>query len=81
MKKQIKEINSVIHFTFPVKRDSGEIEVLHAWRAEHSQHRKPLKGGIRYSMAVDQDEVMALAALMGGIALANAYVSKSRADF
>jgi glutamate dehydrogenase (NAD(P)+) len=64
MLDQIKEINSLIHFTFPVKRDSGEIEVLHAWRAEHSHHMLPCKGGIRYAAMVDEDEVMALAALM-----------------
>jgi glutamate dehydrogenase (NAD(P)+) len=64
MLSQIKEINSVIHFTFPIKRDSGEIEVLHAWRAEHSHHMLPTKGGIRYAAMVDEDEVMALAALM-----------------
>jgi glutamate dehydrogenase (NAD(P)+) len=61
---QIKEINSVIHFTFPVKRDNDEIEVLHAWRAEHSHHMLPCKGGIRYAAMVNEDEVMALAALM-----------------
>ncbi len=61
---QIKAINSLIHFSFPVKRDSGEIEVLHAWRAEHSHHMLPTKGGIRYAAMVDEDEVMALAALM-----------------
>jgi len=64
MLSQIKEINNVIHFTFPIKRDSGEIEVLHAWRAEHSHHMLPTKGGIRYAAMVDEDEVMALAALM-----------------
>jgi glutamate dehydrogenase (NAD(P)+) len=64
MLDQIKEINSVIHFTFPVKRDSGQIEVLHAWRAEHSHHMLPTKGGIRYAAMVNEDEVMALAALM-----------------
>jgi len=61
---QIKEINSVIHFTFPIKRDSGKVEVLHAWRAEHSHHMLPTKGGIRYAAMVNEDEVMALAALM-----------------
>ncbi len=62
--EQIKQINSVIHFTFPVKRDNGAVEVVHGWRAEHSQHKLPTKGGIRYAMSVNEDEVMALAALM-----------------
>ncbi len=62
--EQIKAINSVIHFTFPLKRDDGSIEVMHAWRAEHSHHMLPTKGGIRYAAMVNEDEVMALAALM-----------------
>ena len=62
--EQIKAINSVIHFSFPLKRDDGSIEVVHAWRAEHSHHMLPTKGGIRYAAMVDEDEVMALAALM-----------------
>ena len=62
--EQIKICNSVYHMTFPLKRDDGSIEVIHAWRAEHSQHKLPTKGGIRYAMTVNEDEVMALAALM-----------------
>ncbi|HEX6898722.1 MAG TPA: Glu/Leu/Phe/Val dehydrogenase [Thermoanaerobaculia bacterium] len=60
----IKNCNSVYHFTFPLERDNGTTEVIHAWRAEHSHHKLPTKGGIRYSLEVNEDEVMALAALM-----------------
>jgi len=62
--EQIKQINSVYHVTFPLKRDDGSIEVVHAWRAEHSHHKLPTKGGIRYAESVNEDEVIALAALM-----------------
>lgn len=62
--QSIKICNSSYHMTFPLVRDSGEIEVVHAWRAEHSHHKLPTKGGIRYSEMVNEDEVMALAALM-----------------
>src|SRR5574341_1009228 len=61
---QIKICNSVYHTTFPLKRDDGSIETIHAWRAEHSHHKLPVKGGIRYSPNANEDEVMALAALM-----------------
>jgi glutamate dehydrogenase (NAD(P)+) len=64
MLAQIRECNSVYRLTFPVKRDDGSMEVIEAWRAEHSHHKLPTKGGIRYSLMASEDEVMALAALM-----------------
>ena len=62
--EQIKACNSIYSMRFPVKMDDGRIEVIEAYRVQHSQHKSPCKGGIRFSMAVNQDEVMALAALM-----------------
>lgn len=61
---QIRVCNSVYAFSFPVRHADGSIEVVHAWRAEHSHHKLPTKGGIRYSPQVDESEVKALAALM-----------------
>jgi len=59
----IKNCNSVLQVRFPVQiRD--KIEVFTGWRAVHSTHRLPVKGGIRYAPYADQDEVEALAALM-----------------
>jgi len=60
---QIKGCNSIYRMNFPVRLNKG-IEVFTAFRVEHSQHKMPVKGGIRYSTTVNQDEVMALAALM-----------------
>ncbi|MEN9685551.1 MAG: hypothetical protein RLZZ28_1337 [Bacteroidota bacterium] len=62
--EQIKACNSVYSMRFPVKMDDGTIEVIEAYRVQHSQHKSPCKGGIRFSEAVNQDEVMALASLM-----------------
>jgi len=59
----IKACSSVLQVRFPVNiRD--RIEVFTGWRAVHSTHRLPAKGGIRYAPIVDQDEIEALAALM-----------------
>ena len=60
----IRACRNVYYTSFPIKRDSGSIEVIHAWRAEHSHHKLPCKGGIRYAGDVDADEVQALASLM-----------------
>jgi glutamate dehydrogenase (NAD(P)+) len=61
---QIKECNAVYQMRFPIKRDDGSIEVIEAYRVQHSHHKTPCKGGIRFAAEVNQDEVMALAALM-----------------
>ena len=61
---QIKHCNSVYHFEFPLRHHNGTVEVIHAWRVEHSHHKLPCKGGIRYAADVNEDEVKALAALM-----------------
>lgn len=61
---QIRACDSIIRFEFPIKRDDGTIQVVRAYRGEHSHHKKPAKGGIRYAPSVNVDEVMALSALM-----------------
>ncbi|MDE3255908.1 MAG: Glu/Leu/Phe/Val dehydrogenase [Bacteroidota bacterium] len=61
--EQIKACNSVYRMKFPV-RIGETVEVIEAYRIQHSHHKLPCKGGIRYSMDVNQDEVMALSALM-----------------
>jgi glutamate dehydrogenase (NAD(P)+) len=60
---QIKKCNSVFQVRFPVKINN-RIEIFTGWRAVHSEHRLPAKGGIRYAPDVNQEEVEALAALM-----------------
>jgi len=59
----IKAVNATLEVQFPVEID-GKIEVFTGWRAVHSAHRLPAKGGIRFATIVDQDEVEAMAALM-----------------
>lgn len=61
--EQIKQCNAVYRMHFPVKI-GDKIEVVKAYRVQHSHHKLPCKGGIRFAMSVNLDEVMALAALM-----------------
>ena len=63
MAKYIRNVNNVYQVRFPVKI-KGEVETFIGWRAVHSDHRLPAKGGIRFATTVNQDEVEALAALM-----------------
>lgn len=66
---QIKVCNSIYAIQFPVEitnkvTGKQEVKVIEAYRVQHSHHRLPTKGGIRYANSVDQHEVMALATLM-----------------
>lgn len=61
--EKIKVCNSMIQFSFPV-RDGDGFRIVNAYRAEHSVHKRPTKGGIRYDVHVNADEVVALATLM-----------------
>jgi glutamate dehydrogenase (NAD(P)+) len=61
--EQIKQCNAVYRMHFPV-RVGENIEVIKAYRVQHSHHKTPCKGGIRFAINVNLDEVMALAALM-----------------
>ncbi|CAB3227479.1 unnamed protein product [Arctia plantaginis] len=62
--KVMGSCNSSLQFEFPLQRKSGDYEIIHAYRSQHSVHRLPCKGGIRFSTAVDLQEVKALASLM-----------------
>jgi len=61
--ESIRVCNNTYTFKFPVRVDD-EVRIFTGYRAEHSHHRRPLKGGIRFAPHVDGDEVAALAALM-----------------
>ena len=61
--QQIKICNSVYSFQFPI-RQGDDYKVIKGWRAEHSHHKLPVKGGIRYSEDASESEVIALATLM-----------------
>ena len=61
--KQIRTCNAICEVKFGVELRGG-YEVFTGWRATHSEHVLPVKGGIRYATFADQQEVEALAALM-----------------
>jgi glutamate dehydrogenase (NAD(P)+) len=62
--EQIKYCNSIYPCKFPLRHDDGTLEIIQAYRVEHSHHKLPVKGGLRSSERVNEDEVEALAALM-----------------
>ena len=63
LSEKIRVCNATYIVRFGV-RLRGEIRTFTGYRSVHSEHMEPVKGGIRYALAVNQDEVEALAALM-----------------
>ncbi|MEO1960818.1 MAG: Glu/Leu/Phe/Val dehydrogenase dimerization domain-containing protein, partial [Paracoccus sp. (in: a-proteobacteria)] len=63
LEEKIRVCNSTYTVRFGV-RLRGQIHTFTGYRSVHSEHMEPVKGGIRYSLDVSQDEVEALAALM-----------------
>ena len=63
LEDKIRVCNSTYTVRFGVKL-RGSIHTFTGYRSVHSEHMEPVKGGIRYALGVNQDEVEALAALM-----------------
>jgi len=55
---------SVIRFNIPLRLDSGRVKIVPCYRAQHSTHALPTKGGTRYDDNINLQEVEALASLM-----------------
>ncbi|TNJ41809.1 Glu/Leu/Phe/Val dehydrogenase [Phaeobacter sp. B1627] len=63
LEEKIRVCNATYTVRFGV-RLRGKLQTFTGYRSVHSEHMEPVKGGIRYAMGVNQDEVEALAALM-----------------
>ena len=63
LEEKIRVCNATYTVRFGV-RLRGQIQTFTGYRSVHSEHMEPVKGGIRYAIGVNQDEVEALAALM-----------------
>jgi glutamate dehydrogenase (NAD(P)+) len=63
LEEKIRVCNATYTVRFGV-RLRGQIQTFTGYRSVHSEHMEPVKGGIRYALGVNQDEVEALAALM-----------------
>ncbi len=61
--ERIKSCSVLLHVRIPIKV-GDDLRLIDAYRAQHSFHKKPVKGGIRFDLEVSADEVVALATLM-----------------
>ena len=62
--KVLRHAEKEITVSIPVTMDNGEVEVYTGYRVLYNTSRGPAKGGIRFDMNVNIDEVKALAAWM-----------------
>jgi len=62
--KVLRNPQKLVKVSLPITMDNGKVEVFEGYRCVHSTYLGPSKGGIRYAMDVNQDEVTALAAWM-----------------
>ena len=62
--KVLRHPERQIIVSVPVMMDNGEVEVFEGYRVLYNTSRGPAKGGIRFDMQVNLDEVKALAAWM-----------------
>lgn len=61
---RLKDPERFVEVNFPVEMDDGEKKMLKGFRSQHNTARGPGKGGIRFSLDVDEDEVKALSIWM-----------------
>lgn len=62
--ERLRHPTRVVQVSVPLRRDSGEVEVLSGYRAQHDDVRGPYKGGLRYHPAVTAEECTGLAMWM-----------------
>lgn len=62
--EMIGMIANCLEVQFPLIKEDGSYEMITGYRAHHCKHRLPVKGGIRYALDVEADEVKGLAYLM-----------------
>ncbi|KAI4469746.1 glutamate dehydrogenase [Holotrichia oblita] len=60
----LEKPDAMLEVHFPVKKDDGSYEMIEGYRCIHKSHKMPAKGGIRYGLGVDRDEIFALATIM-----------------